>query len=173
MNAHGQWLIIMVSRINGTNPNVCPRKAWECLLITYHSCFSISNEHSHSLETSIPGRCPLLPLGNQHKALKKLWSHHRHPCDCKLHWKSEEHLHNSWCLMCHLLKKKQKKKEKNQKKPFLSLEIINIYKHRMFYIQRIGKEGWKKHGEDNFTSHHLQNTAIILPVEMWLSHCIK
>lgn len=71
---HIQWLVFMVNRVNGTRTNICPRKAWECLLIAYHSCFSIAavNEHTCSLETSIPGRCPPLPLGNRHKALKRL-----------------------------------------------------------------------------------------------------
>lgn len=84
---HSQWSIFMVNRVNGTKSNVCPRKAWECLLITYHWCFSIAavNEHCCSLETSIPGRCLPLPSENRRKALKELWSHHRHPCDCKLH----------------------------------------------------------------------------------------
>lgn len=84
---HIHWLIFMVNRVNGTKPNVCPRKAWECLLITYQSCFSIAavNELSCNLETSIPGTCLPLPLGNRHKALKELWSLHRHPCGCKLH----------------------------------------------------------------------------------------
>lgn len=84
---HSQWLVFMANRVNGTRTNIWPRKAWECLLIAYHSCFSIVavNEHTCSLETSIPGRCPPLPLGNRHKALKRLWSHHRHPCDCKFY----------------------------------------------------------------------------------------
>lgn len=83
---HSQCYIFMVNGVIGTRTNVCPRKAWECLLIAYHPCFSIVavNEHTCSLETFIPGRYLPLPLGNRHKALTELWSHRRHPCDCKL-----------------------------------------------------------------------------------------